>query len=487
MDDWGTDYSGGGQWPGSGGEQWPGSGGEQWPGGGGGNQWPGGSGGRTGGGGRYGGGAPGRRRFYLSLLIYALVASVLGAFIGQSIYGTMYDSSRSNVLMVGLVLGIIAGLILLACAICELHRPRITVNHELNLRRVLCGLLVAVAVFAVGCLCEFLYELNSARTIIEFDDMVFAIDDSGSMSTTDPSDLRYSALADLLSTLDDDKRVGLVHFTAEIYTQPIELDELDGDQRALLNESIASPRSDGNTNIYNALQTSLEMIRSRQQQGRYPVVVLLSDGQSPIPFDEVARDYLDAGVAITTVSLGGDTDEATLERLSESTGGQHLTVQQAGDLAAAFQKVSTVQAHRCLFSPRPGAQRGSILYAFLRILFLALPGVLIGLFILWLLDSGSASLQLLVSAMAGLLSGVVMELGTRFFLPLAVVHIVSWALYGVVILSYNEIVNSVRAGKFDVIDYGSTGWDDIPTSELDRQKGPDGESGVIDRKEEWRQ
>lgn len=434
---------------------------------------------------------PPRRRFYLTLFVYALLGGGLGALIGQVIYRGMYDSSGSNVVMVGLILAVISGLVLLACAVCELHKPRITVNHELDLRRVLLGLLAAAAVFAIGCLCEFLYEWNSARTAIVFDDFVFAIDDSGSMGETDPENLRCSTLAELLDTMGEEERVGLVHFTEEIYTEPIEMAALDSRQRERLNESIASPRSDGNTDIYKALMAALEMHEDHKKAGRYPVVVLLSDGWSEFSPSEITKDYVDAGVAITTVSLGPKTDEQTLRELAESTGGSYFRVEQVEDLSQAFRQVSTTQTRRCLFSPRPAIQRGSILYMILRVVFLALPGALIGFFILWLLQSGSANRQLLVSGIGGLLAGLVMELGTYFLLPLGVVHVLSWLLYGVVLLHYNDVASNIQPSKFDLPDYitsGSSEWDAIPTGAPDTGKGTRGKGGNnnrIDRGDDW--
>jgi len=438
---------------------------------------------------------PGRKRFHLSLFVYALLGSALGALIGWAIYRGMYDSSGSNVIMVGLILAIISALVLLACALCELCKPRITINQELNLPRILTGLLVTVVVFIAGCLCEFIYEWNSAYTAVTFDDFIFAIDDSGSMSATDPMGLRYSALEELLDSLDGTKRAGLVRFNETVYAQPIDLGELDDEQRTRLREGIAVPCSVGGTDIYQALAVSLNMHQGGARSGQVPVVVLLSDGRnegasSGGTLSGTIRAYLNAGVAVSTVSLGGNTDEALLQNLAQSTGGQYFKVQQAGDLAQAFQQVSTAVTYRCLFSPRPGSQRGSVLYIILRVLFLLFPGLLIGFFILLLLQSGLVTRQLLVSGAAGLLAALVMEMGTYFFLPLTVTHTVSWILYGVVLLQYYDSASGLRQSKLETSVSESdwrSGWDDFSIesgmSEITRREG--GRGGRIDRRDDW--
>lgn len=435
--------------------------------------------------------SPGRKRFHLSLFIHALLGSVLGALIGQIIYGCMYNPSGSNAVMVGLILAVISGLILLACSLCELFRPRITMNRELNLSRILFGLLAAAAVFAAGWLCELLYEWNSAYSAVAFNDYVFAIDDSGSMSDTDAQELRYSALEELLDTMDDDNRAGLVRFDQSICVS-VELSGLDEAQRTRLSEGLAAPPSKGGTDIYGALTASLDMHRNNAQAGRFPVVVLLSDGHSKVPFERTAKEFLEAGVAISTVSLGPNTDEALLQNLAQATGGQYFKVEQAGDLVQAFQQVSTAVTYRCLFGPRPGPQRGSVFYMVLRVLFLSLPGLLIGLFILLLLQNRLAGRQVLVSGAAALLAGLVMEAGTYFLLPLAAVQIISWILYGVVLLQYQDGSGGVCQSRLETDAAGAgrnSGWEDIPvepssgTSDIDRVGT--GSSGRIDRTDDW--
>lgn len=433
----------------------------------------------------------GQERFHLALFICALVGGILAALIGRAIYSGIYDPSGSNVVMVGLILAVISGLILLACALCELFRPRLTMNREFNLPRILSGLLVAVAVFAVGCLCEFIYELHGTYTPIFFDDYIFVIDDSESMLKTDPMQLRYSALGELLDSLDDNRRAGLVRFN-ENARASVDMAELDEAQRGLLSEELNHPSSSGSTNIFGALEVSLDIYRSAARSNRVPVVVLLSDGfhssaYGRSEFNETVDAFLEEGVVINTVSLGQNADEVLLEQLAQATGGQYFKVKEAGDLAEAFQHASTAVTYRCLFSSRSGVQRWNVLYMILRVLFLALPGVFIGFFILLLLQNRLVNRQLLVSGAAGLLAGVVMEVGTLFFLPLTLTQVVSWILYSIVLVRYNDSVSGIRQGEFEM-DL-SAGWDNssisTDTRDISRVK-KEGKFGKIDRTDDWR-
>lgn len=388
----------------------------------------------------------GPRKFNRALFIHALVGALIGAVIGQFIYGAMYNSAGSNVLMVGLVLGIIALCILAACAICEIRDPRQTINKELTAQRLAGMLLGAVLVFAVGCGTEFLYELGSAYTPVEFNDFVFVIDDSGSMSSTDPQNMRYQALSQLLDSMEDDKRAGLLRFTHEVTGDPIKMDYLTDAQRDLLANGISEYRSDGGTDIYLALQKALDVVKQNYVSGRAPVVVLLSDGGSHVPINRLANEYLSAGVAISTVSLGNGADENLLQNIAQVTGGQYFKVEDADDLVGAFQQVSTAVTYRCLFSPRPGMQRNNILYMILRVVFLLLPGPIIALALILAMQGNGMEPQLVVSGIAGLVAGLLMEVGTYLFLPLVVIHILSWVLYGIVLAFYMDLHSNIRQG-----------------------------------------
>lgn len=393
------------------------------------------------------------KKFHLSLFVHALIGAVIGAAISTAIYGTMYNPSGSNVLMVGIILGVMAACILMACAICEIRRPRLTVDKEMTPQRLAGMLLGAVAIFAIGCGLEFLYELGSAYTPVVFNDFIFAIDDSGSMASTDPQNMRYQALAQLLESMDEDKRAGLIRFTDEIYAEPVPMDYLTDAQKGAITGAIENYRSDGGTNISLALEKALDLAQQSYVAGRAPVVVLLSDGGSPVSVSHTAAQFLDAGVAISTVSLGNGADEHLLQQLAQATGGQYFKVDQADDLVEAFQQVSTAVSYRCLFTARPGTQRGNVLYMLLRVVFLMVPGLAISVVLITMMEGTNMDGQVIVSGITGLLAGLLMEVGTYFFWPGGIVRFLSWVLYGIVLLKYLDVKGGVGQSGVQGMDF----------------------------------
>lgn len=388
--------------------------------------------------------ADGQKKFHRRMFIFALIGAVIGTVISLILFARIYDPDGSNIWQVGLVLAIICGMVILACVICELVSPRITVNHELTAAAFLLALVGTALIFAVGCLFEFIYEIGGVIAPIEFNDFVFAIDDSGSMQGTDSSFLRYSALEALLDTMDEDKRVGVIHFTEDIAREPVQIDYLTDAHRSDLKNDLAVLQSDGNTDIQGALEAALSMYEQNGLGGRSPVVVLLSDGGSSVQVSKLSNDYIDAGIAITTVSLGQGADSGLLQSIAQATGGQYIDVENAEELISAFQHVSTAVARRCLFTSRPGPQRNSVLYTILRVVFLAVPGLLVALFLVIIFRERGVERQFIVSGITGLLSGIVMEVGTRLFLPQTPVRILSWLLYGIVLLTYIEYNNKIH-------------------------------------------
>ena len=91
-------------------------------------------------------------------------------------------------------------------------------------------------------------------------------------------------------------------------------------------------------------------------------------------------------------------------------------------------------------------QRNNILYMILRVVFLLLPGPIIALALILAMQGNGMEPQLVVSGIAGLVAGLLMEVGTYLFLPLVVIHILSWVLYGIVLAFYMDLHSNIRQG-----------------------------------------
>ena len=188
--------------------------------------------------------------------------------------------------------------------------------------------------------------------------IVLAMDHSGSMAATDVSPSRLAAALRageaFLDKVPKKVRVGGVVFNnvATAISSPTT------DRAALRDALREAMKPSGGTATGDALQTSLEMIRSTGSKTP-GAIVLLSDGkqthgQDPLAVADQAKKL---HVPIYTVALGtpsgtlpnGDAvppDTATLRQIAERSGGQAFTAQQADALSAVYEKLGSEVAKK---------------------------------------------------------------------------------------------------------------------------------------------
>jgi hypothetical protein len=107
--------------------------------------------------------------------------------------------------------------------------------------------------------------------------------------------------------------------------------------------------------------------------GTTPRILLLSDGESyDEGWRELARDCQKNNVVVSCVGFGYDSD--LLRNIAARTGGVFIQVDNISSLTEEMEKAITTNANRDLLSSRPTVGM-DLLYAFLRVLFLCLLGL----------------------------------------------------------------------------------------------------------------
>lgn len=164
---------------------------------------------------------------------------------------------------------------------------------------------------------------------------VLILDNSGSMKTSDPANLRYTALDMLAALLDDGDRLGVIGFSTI--------------SQALTN-GLISPRQykgirpsppEGYTDIKTALVEASKMLASTGTDNKTGVI-LLTDGKAEIehPYPEYERETLAQaqllGVPVYAIALTPQADLAFLNRLAAVTGGAVFPARDASDLLDAY-------------------------------------------------------------------------------------------------------------------------------------------------------
>ncbi len=183
--------------------------------------------------------------------------------------------------------------------------------------------------------------------------VVFVIDASGSMKSTDGSQWRHEAI-DLFMGLatDTGNYMGAVVFNDGIVAQ-MDLQEINGkDMKTALSQQLRNSAVTGDTDIGSAIQTAVDMLDSSRNPNIPSVIILLSDGNTDFPSDSTGallqqsnankQDAINRarqnGYPIFSVCLNANHTANTeeLADISNSTAGQFVEVNEAEDLKEVF-------------------------------------------------------------------------------------------------------------------------------------------------------
>lgn len=167
---------------------------------------------------------------------------------------------------------------------------------------------------------------------IQYLDIVFAIDSSGSMSSNDPNELRKDAVKSFIDTLLEKDKGAVVDFDS--FARVVV--SLTSDKQAL---KVAVDTIDdfGGTNIYNALNTALDEVLKGQNSKKY--VILLTDGEGTWN-DSALQRAIDNEVTVYTIGLGSSIDVALLQKIANQTGGKYFHASTADELDDRFGDVA---------------------------------------------------------------------------------------------------------------------------------------------------
>lgn len=361
----------------------------------------------------------GEIRFDRGALLVSLIGAILGAITGILLIGGALGNLvpeiehpiLNKLLSIGLAVVLVGGFACLALCLYANCRPsRQTTQNRwpLLLLAVLAGLMV------LGMLLQFLYGLGGTMQIQAPDDVILLIDDSGSMSLTDPQRVRVNSAKSLLDQLNYSNRAGMIFFTDRIEYER-DMVALTEEARAKMADAVKALKSDGNTNISLAIDEALSMDGAEDPK-RVLEIILLTDGDGgSIDFSAVAKRCSLQNTHISSIVLSHSVNMGVLNRLANATGGQILMVEDIDHLTDAYSKLAMVSTSRDLLGLRRGGVHKSPLLAVFRVLAWVIIGAAIGFSILLLLDPRPFLQVLLACAVAGLLFGVLLEIANALW------------------------------------------------------------------------
>lgn len=208
-------------------------------------------------------------------------------------------------------------------------------------------LLLAVSLWINGSI------VQAAETDDHRMNVVFVLDQSGSMANTDAGALRYEAV-DLFLGLatETGNYMGAVVFDDTIVLQQ-DIAEITGrESKSILSESIKGAKSNGDTDIGKAIELATQMLQTSGNPNLRSAIILLSDGNTDLPKDTTGEALTaseqcknnaivtarDQGIKIHSICLNanGAAKKAELQEISDATGGVCVEVKSAEDLKEVF-------------------------------------------------------------------------------------------------------------------------------------------------------
>jgi hypothetical protein len=175
-------------------------------------------------------------------------------------------------------------------------------------------------------------------------DFVFVLDESGSMTSNDPGELRKTAakqVVDRLAEISDLDRVGVVSFNSSARTR-IPLTSLVVSSNVdAVKSAIDAVVASGGTDIGAGASLGIDELTRGAPAGRPRVMILMTDGIGSYS-DTITTRAANEGIVIYTVGLGFGIDEALLRRIATGTGGRYFSAPSAADLVAAFAEIGKV-------------------------------------------------------------------------------------------------------------------------------------------------
>ena len=380
---------------------------------------------------------------HIALLIMSLIGGLVLQIISSLIYNGALNSMPRSLLIGIMFLILSVGLTLIVSIKKSVISNRI---EFLGLPPIVAAGSLIIVIFLAATLFQFLYGLGISKEYTEPTSYVFLIDDSGSMEGSDPEQVRYDAVDEIMK----DKDEGFPYMIF-IFSDSIKLVRDMAPKSEGHGDLNTEPY--GGTSIRGSLDEIINQYNDKKWEGGdHPRVVMLTDGYATdigvfSNIGGVLKKYNKAGISISTVGLG-DVDKSLMEQIANDTGGAFIQADDVSRLADAMKTAAVTHTDRDLLSARSHGRLNTI-YAIIRIIFLTVLGLLVGLLATVAYgDEDSVKLSLLATAVTAVLGSLFMELGTELLgLSSTWMWGVMWMLFSLTIVLKHTVSSYSQAGK----------------------------------------
>ncbi|URN96439.1 MAG: VWA domain-containing protein [Candidatus Pristimantibacillus lignocellulolyticus] len=364
-----------------------------------------------------------RKKINPLLILFSILGGVLGFISGEFI---LYwgEGQLHYIVLMGLYFGVLAFWVALLCLIAEMISPQLNgqywraTNSGDGWKLLVPGSLVMLLL--AGMLFQFIYGLYLGNSKPP-QDIIIAIDNSESMLETDPNKLSITAIQQLFQGMETDKRVAILEFNDSVNVlQPLTaINQQSVRDEIIMNlQNMDAPYF--GTDIGLALQEAMNQINEASQDGRKSMVILISDGYSPVELNTALAEYKDQNVAVNTIGMNMSLREGNdlLKAIASDTGGKFYEVSKAQSLSLVMDEIYRATQTWHLVGERTANTLDSLYYGLVRVISILLIGALMGLSLGIIYNNRYLAKSFMIGgAIGGLLAGLLLEFGIKSLLP----------------------------------------------------------------------
>lgn len=176
--------------------------------------------------------------------------------------------------------------------------------------------------------------------------VVFVMDISSSMFTSDPTDVRKRIIVNVLSSLDSRDDVALVIFAKNADTINNGLSDKAITKKVLMTDVYNISNNSGygdnaGTNGKAGLKKAIGLFEEDTEKRKY--IVFLTDGQDNISddtsYDDLIKKANKKDIRVLTIGLGSEVDSSNLKKIATETNGRYYYADSSTDLASFDYKI----------------------------------------------------------------------------------------------------------------------------------------------------
>lgn len=385
-------------------------------------------------------------RISRSMLIGTILTGIIYFILGEIFYNAFQDRIPM-VLLIGIYFFGLALFVVIGSSVIVAALYHATAGYR---DIVLRCIILCTAIFVSAMFLEFLYELNGKNKNMEPTSYIFLMDNSGSMSTSDPQNQRYEAIQSVISGKEQS-------FPFAVYSFSNESKLIRSMNPVSQGTEFQMEEPEGGTGIRATLDKLYKDIENGvTDPGENGRVILFSDGYATdislftkAKLNGLLKKYAKARISISTVGLG-KTDHSLMSKIAGKTGGVYINVDNADMLNDAINEAAVLHHTRNLLDYRDYVKL-DFLFMLLRFAAIVIIGLLLAGIKTYISEPVLDTQPVLISSLIGsFLASLCVEIGMNTLgLPAMLMRLLMCVFLSVAALYEMERRSSAYGAQYE--------------------------------------